>query len=127
MAALRCAVAQLLQALARGRHAGAQSLLDLAFGRRMALRLDGRPYLLEFEFALDGAHQRLVAAVIMAVRGDAAVEANPVDQQVDVGMRGVRVTRHQVLVVVEAHAVQVALGHLFPLVFIELLAGRSGQ
>jgi hypothetical protein len=51
----------------------------------------------------------------MAVAGHAAVEADPVGQQVDVFVLGVDVPREHILIEVKPHAVQVAGPDLAPL------------
>jgi hypothetical protein len=119
------AVAQLLQALARRRDASAQSFLDFSLGWRMALHLDRRANALQVKVALDLTHQHLVASVVMAVRGDAAIKADAVRQQVHVFVFGIHVARHQVLVVLQSHAVQVALGDPLPLFVIQMFAWRG--
>lgn len=119
----RCRIAQLLQALARGGLAGAQAFFNLAPGRRVSQHFGGRLHALQIMFALDGTHQHFLAPIVMAVRGDAAVETDAVDQQVHVRMLGVGVARDQILVVFQSHAAQVVLRDLLPLLVGHALPG----
>nr|WP_264372898.1 hypothetical protein [Janthinobacterium sp. FT14W] len=120
-------VAQLLQPLPRRGDAGAQACLDLAPARRAARRLDGGAQLLQAEVAFDGAHDAFLAPVVVAVAGHAAIAADAVDQQVHVLMPGVGMARQQVLVVVQAHARQIAARDLCPLGVGQLLSRRGRQ
>lgn len=120
------AIAQLLQALTRRRHSGTKSLFDLALRRRVTLGLDGRSHHLQLVMAFDRAHQDFMAPVIVAVACDVAVEPDAIDQQVDVLVLRVIVPRDQVLVVVQSHAMQVALADLDPLRIRQVFA-RSGR
>jgi hypothetical protein len=111
--------------LARRRLAGTQSFFDLTLGRRVALHLDRRLHALQVILALDGAHQNLLPPIVMAVRGDAAIKANPVNQQVYMLVFRVEMARHNVLVVFQPHALQVVRGDLSPLVVAQMFAWRG--
>jgi hypothetical protein len=91
----------------------------------VALHLDRRLHALQVIFALDGTHQNLLPPIVMAVRGDAAIKANAVNQQVYMLVFCIEVARHDVLVVLQSHALQVMRGDLPPLVIAQMLAGAA--
>ena len=81
--------------------------------------------MLQAEVAFDRAHDDFLAPVVVAVAGNAAIAADAVDQQVHVFMPGVGMAREQVLVVVQAHARQIAARDLRPLGVGQLLSRRG--
>jgi hypothetical protein len=83
--------------------------------------------LLQAEVAFDGAHDAFLAPVVVAVAGHAAIAADAVDQQVHMLMPGVGMARQQVLVVVQAHARQIAARDLRPLGVGQQLSRRGRQ
>jgi hypothetical protein len=72
----------------------------------------------------DRAHQRFLAAVVMALAGYRAVEPDPVRQQVDVFVVRIQVTREDVLVLLQAHALEVAPRYVNPLPVRQTFAWR---
>ena len=84
-------------------------------------------HFLQAVLTLDLPHQLFLARVVAAITDNLAVEADPVGHEVDVVVLGVGVPGEDVLVLAEAHACQVSLPDVAPLVVAELFAGRSGQ
>ena len=102
-------------------------MLDLAFGGGVALGVPARGDGLQAEVALDAAHERFLAPPVLAVAGDAAVEADAAGEDVDVLVLGVGVAGDEVLVLIEAHAVEVALADLAPLLIRQSFTKGGGQ
>jgi hypothetical protein len=121
------AVAKLLQLLLGRWLAGADSGLDLALGRRFAFGLvawgDPLQPVISFQLAHDG----FLPLVVLAVAAHAAVKADAVRQNVDVFVLGVGVPRHDKLIFFQAHAIEIALPNLPPLLVCELFAGCGGE
>ena len=77
--------------------------------------------------ALNLAHQRFLAPVVVAVANDLAVEPYAIDQQVNVFVLGVDMARYQVLVFVQAHTTQVSLADFDPLRIRQMFAWCGRQ
>jgi hypothetical protein len=77
--------------------------------------------------ALDLPHQSLLPLVVLAVAAHAAVKADAIRQNVDVFVLGVGVPRHDKLIFFQAHAIEIALPNLPPLLVCELFAGCGGE
>jgi hypothetical protein len=125
-AALDRAIAQLLQLLACRRLAGAQAMFEFALGHGAPFRFAGGPHRLQAEVTLDLPHQDFLAPIVVAVARDGAIKSYAARQQVNVFVLGVVVARDHVLVVAQAHPLQIALADLVPLFVVEMLA-RSGR
>jgi hypothetical protein len=91
----------------------------------MTLHVDRRANAQQVKVSLNLAHQHFVAPIVIAVGCDIAVEADAVHQQVHVFVLGVHVARHQVLIVFQSHAMQVALCDPLPLFVIQMFAWRG--
>ena len=93
----------------------------------MPHRINARRHLLQPEVPLDLAHDAFLAPPVLAVAGNAAIEADAARHDVDVLVLGVGVAGHDVLVRVQLHARQVPLADVDPLRVSELFAGGGGQ
>jgi hypothetical protein len=102
-------------------------MFEFALGRRAPLGQQGGLYRLQAEVTLNLAHQHFLAPVVVAVARDKSIEPDPICQQVNVFVLGVVVPRNEVLVVVQAHAMQVTLADRTPLVVGEMFARRGLQ
>jgi len=102
-------------------------LLDLTAGGGAAVGLDAGSELLQVELALDRAHEALLALVVLGITDDLAGVGNPIGEDMDVLVLGVGVAGHQILVVEELHADQVATADVCPLGVGEFLAGGGGK
>lgn len=119
-------VRQLLQLLFGRSRAGAQSLFDFALGRRTADRFDAGRYLYQAVVFFEFPHEAFLASPVVAVADHVAVEPDAVGQDVDVFMVGVGVAGDDELVIRKAHAVEVAVTDLPPLVIGQFFAGGGG-
>jgi len=102
-------------------------LFDLAAGGGTAVGLDAGSELLEMKLALDRAHEKFLALVVLGITHDLAGVSDPIGEDMDVLVLGVGVTGDEVLVVEELHAGQVAPADVCPLGVGEFLAGGGGE
>jgi len=90
-------------------------LFYLATGGGTTVGLDARRKLLQIELALDRAHEEFLALVVLGITDDLAGMGDAVGEDMDVLVLGVGVASHQILVVEELHADQVAPANVGPL------------
>jgi len=120
-------VGELLELRSGGDISGANLRFDLAFGGGSALGFDTGRQLLQAEFALDSAHERFLALVVLGVADHQTRIGNSVGQDVNVLVLGVGVPGNDVLVVGEFHAGQVLAADVGPFGVGELFTKSSGQ
>lgn len=113
--ALHRGVAQLLQSLTGRSAACAQAGLDFPLGRSPARRLSRGHDLPQAELTFDLAHQGLLPAIVVAVAGDRAVKLDTIDQQVHMFVISIFMPGHDVLVPIQTHTLQIAVGDTHPL------------
>ncbi len=127
----RCAaqnfVHQGLHGHLRGRFARTHGMFNFSLGRSAANGLFARRHFLQPVLAFQAAHNALLALVILAVTDHLAFHAYAVRQNVNVGMLGICMLGHHVLIVLESHALKVLGGYLFPLVVRQFFTGRQAD
>jgi hypothetical protein len=79
---------------------GTQPFLDFPLGCSPAFAVFRQADLPQPEVTFDRAHQHFLSAVVVTVAGHRAVELDPIRQQVNVFMVGIRVPGDDVLVLV---------------------------
>ena len=120
-------VGELLELRSGGDISGAHLRFDLAFGGGSARGFDTGRELLQTKLALDSAHERFLALVVLGVADDQTRIGNAVGQDVNVLVLGVGVPGDEVLVVGEFHAGQVLAADVGPLGVGEVFTRGGGQ
>lgn len=118
-------VHRLLQLRPHGGLARPHSFFNFPLGQRLTFRLPTRFCLHQPIFLLKLPHKGFLAAVVLTVRNHLSVLGNPVDDEVHMLMRGIRVAGRYILIVGEAHMMKVLFRHFTPLVVGQALPRRE--
>lgn len=120
-------VHQRLQGHFCGRLARAHRAFNFALGGSAALTLPAGRHLLQPVFALQPPHDGFLPLIVPAVADYLTAHADPVRQNVNVRVLGVSVFGHNVLAILEAHALKVFSGNVLPLVVCEFFIRRQAD
>jgi hypothetical protein len=119
-------VTEALQPLFDAGLSGPKRILDLPFGGSLAVGVLAGWFSKETIIPFQHPHQGFLPFPILAVAHHVASEGNPVRQNVDVFVFGVRVAGNDILIVGKAHALQIPSGNLAPLAISQMFMSMDG-